>query len=1283
MKEIQPKQTTQTPLRAGTAKTAAAPEQGLRKILDLLDVTDPNQIADLEEKATPEKAADSASKPAAPQEPDRPQIQASETLEKAFSDLSQVLKQNLEKSLEREAAPQNGSQETPAASQREALPEFYPQALKAWKRLETPPPPSAPRRGRPPKQLKPELETLVRRLEQNVGQAKKDRGDHERLYKERQRAIDFLFEEGRTLCLKGLYEEGLDAWRRLADLTGDRDELEESMAAIERLHEAERHLRHEAELMRQAALARPKTPSALSEALAEAAASLEEKIAEARRQKEADEGRVREKTETLELLIKEGRMFFSDGFYEGALDAWKHAAELADDRPVFDMLNRIAELDSDHRHIRDEIAALTHQSNRQFSISKEIRRILSDYEKAMEERIRLAREERGRAEKNVARRGDAVESLAREGHEQLVAGEAFEALGKWAELADVCGDEAMSSMIEGLREVCKQEVALQEALAKLRSEKKPPFPKPLQETLEDLKQKLEASAAQALKEKTQEEQFLAERQNAVDSIYEEGLRFYTDGRYEEALKTWKKLSVLTSEFAPIKELIESAEQFRVKAEYILKELERVRKSYATKPSVTETVRRQLESLSQSLQQKIQKERQDVAALEQSFAQRRQEIENLSIQTTEAFSEGRIGPGLAASVQLAQLTANQDLLRIAENAGQLYQQEIQIADQIQKLKSSEMQVPVEWVTALMEIERRLASRVETVRKEKEEKEAQQRQRSEALEKLLNEGRAHFAEGRSVEAFRVWRALCQQVEDAEGLRVLDSSERLHQERTKLEEEMRRLEKTSGLPSQIFQNFLDLQERFKQEVDASRSKLLETQKKVAERQQTLDRLYEEGQAFYKQGLLPEALSCWKRLADQVGDQDSLKKAIERTDEFRQNAEIVLKELERFKKNTDTHPKAPPQLEAELESLSSGLREKIKVIREDIAHEEKAVKQVRERIDTLFDEGRVHLSEGRFEEALQSWSGLVDLSEDPAMAVAIEHARRLILTERETQRELETLQKSLQARPKIPAGFKDAIGDLGQKLEGRLERVRGDRDAADRALLERRSAVERMIKNARIFSQNGDLALAVAEWEKLTEFLGDSKRLGPDIDSLKARLTEVQRLKEEVDASLRALEADPELGQEEISFFAQFRQSLNADVKEAATVLKQSRRLKMARSATLFRRLFIVAFAGFACFFALWFIQSRLQNDMKTRLDWSMPAYQNELKTVRAEHTRLLKQVSELEEGPKLRIRALEKDLDAIRQENKYLTGRVSVLQQDISIKDRIIAKFRTNAKQPSSSN
>jgi lipopolysaccharide biosynthesis regulator YciM len=153
-------------------------------------------------------------------------------------------------------------------------------------------------------------------------------------------------------------------------------------------------------------------------------------------------------------------------------------------------------------------------------------------------------------------------------------------------------------------------------------------------------------------------------------------------------------------------------------------------------------------------------------------------------------------------------------------------------------------------------------------------------------------------------------------------------------------------------------------------------------------------------------------------------------------------------------------------------------------------------------FNTGKALFEEGKYSEAMKQWVAIADeLEEGDKVRKAAQEVEAIYAQSIAAQDAAAAAEAEKDKKLPAPAGLSTLLIEIGQKIQAQTQAQQDRKAAAEKALSERRAALDASFARGKVALDEGRIEEALKEWEAMLSELDDDARLRQTIADIRAQ--------------------------------------------------------------------------------------------------------------------------------------------------------------------------------------
>jgi len=411
--------------------------------------------------------------------------------------------------------------------------------------------------------LKGLLDVASKRLAADLGGAEARRGRAEKIVTERQLWIDQTFQKGKELLEVGRYHEAMKEWEAIVPYMDGEEEIKTKMREIADVHTEALLAQKAAEDASARETVKLEAPVELVRLLDETARGLKGEQTDAEIRRRQAEETLGERRAQIESAFQRGKTLFTNGQVREALKEWNGVLpQLASPEEVKGLLARVEKGIEAAENSKAVAAETVARQQSKLEVPAEILDTLRDAEATLKREAFEAQTRRTHAEETAAERQKKILESFEKGKALYDQGLYKEAVDEWESLLPYVDEQSgVRALVVSVRnsnaDANEAKKAAVEAVANEYKGLKLNYSEQMAELLRAANVKLKAETTQASQKREDTETALAERKEWSVTTFNKGKILYEQGRMDEALEQWERLTPFLEGESEVRRLIET------------------------------------------------------------------------------------------------------------------------------------------------------------------------------------------------------------------------------------------------------------------------------------------------------------------------------------------------------------------------------------------------------------------------------------------------------------------------------------------------------------------------------------------------------------------------------------------------------------------------------------------------------------------------------------------------------------------------------------------------------
>lgn len=861
----------------------------------------------------------------------------------------------------------------------------------------------------------------------------------------------------------------------------------------------------------------PIVPSEFSGYLTDASQKLQKQIVEVQSRKEQVEKDAVFHQAWMDTTFDRGKTAFEAGNYDLAIEEWDKLSEKARGQP--EMSAAMAELKRAYRQFQAAELAYAQAGERaQDSPANErMSRLLEQASADLQRKAGEVSREGMEKQQSAAELQKRVDTVFQKGQELYQQGKYKEAMDEWMVLqpsfeGDPVAKAAFLSAQGSLRAydlaVSASQSSVDSGAYKVR------LPDGFFRYVENASRDLAEKTRQAENDRQKTEAAVSAKRAELIQTYERGKNAYSLGRVEEAVAEWKKLAPWvdnTSDFEAQLQKIEASYAEASRQVQALKQAQaKSAEAYVPPAGLAQT----LASVDEDLKNQARSASNERLLLEQGFNDRQARITGILYKANLAAKSGKIEQAVAEWEKLLPyLEPVSEEKALVESLKQDYadyaKASQELRDSIAK-KDQQTQLPADLKKNLSEMSDKLVAEAAQARVDLKDADSGTRQKLSVVASAQEKARLFFETGRYEEAVGEWEKLFPYMESASSDRllienfkqnVLDSKEASRQLAVAVEKSGVKAELPADLKESLAQTIRQLAQKAGQ-AQADHASLAA---EADQRQAAVASAIEKGRIFQQTGRLEQAVAEWSKLLPYLDPASQDYVAIEAVRQgyadYAQNSTLRGESLAK----KEAPAALPEDLRRAVSDTSKELIERSNQMRRERDDRERALAERHAAIQSAVEKGKLYFQTSRIDPAIAEWEKLspyLDAASEDRLL--IDNLKQAQAGFKDAASELKDVTARADQKTEIPADLRKTLSEISQAFIQKTEELRTQRQSLEEQVQQRQTQVLTALERARVYTQAGRIAEALAEFKKIAESLDDrsgAKALVRELDANYAR--------------------------------------------------------------------------------------------------------------------------------------------------------------------------------------
>lgn len=966
-----------------------------------------------------------------------------------------------------------------------------------------PPGESAKPAGEPKLKAPAEFTDLVEKATKTVAARRAEFDAHRReieaLSAKRQKDVSIAFEKGKDLYVQGKYWEAADAWKAMLPLIEESPQLEKWIAQFEGTYREYLDSKGAVDRLADERARKYGAPADVLKLLMQAEKDVQSRTAALVAERASMEKGKTEHEAWVRETFQKGKALYQQDRVDLAVAEWEklvpHLDEASPERAL------ILEL----RKQRDQAAAaaatvqnLTGSGQGRIPAPSDLKLALESAIDASRAKQREAELERQAVERSISERRSAMLEILQAGRAAFDAGRNEDALAEWKKLQQYV--DARSKLDEALKsaeEAFRQQQEAREKLAETKSRGGSRFepPQELAVAIQQSADRMTASAAAARTEKAGLEKDFTARKLWLDQTYQAGKQHYSEGRLEQAVDEWAKLTPYLPEETGLPERLAQLKAVKEDAARAKREAVEAAARQYQGLRIDPQMETFLADISKDLKTQTIQGQKDRAKAEETLEANRKKTEAILKEGKTLYDAGDLQAALVAwSGLLPYLpetsAARRSLVELRQRFDELKKTERTVQD-AQKAAAAGIELPPDFKKLADEIEGRIQAQVQAASTELENARAVRAAREKKVAQSHEVSKSKLWANDIAAAIEGWKAIAPEVSGAPETVQLLQAEWRQAQKAREEAAAATAHATADLapPADFAKETDAARQKIRADIDLLLGQKTKAEADRAARQAAVQQAFERGKALYWSGKVSEALAEWKTVTASVSDEasvkafDELQKAAARLAETKASAEASAAAA------AGKLP-APAELSKLLALAVEKTNAQTQAAQTEMAKLAEDLASRQARAEEAYQQGVAAAAAGQYDRALAAWRLLTPLLDAQSglgpMLDGLEKAMMDAAAARET-----TDAYAAGEFKDIRFAHDDEIKNLVAQAQTRLQAKAADAQKRkadmEKTITDRRAWVDSTFQKGKELFDKGQYAEADEFWTSLTPYLID----------------------------------------------------------------------------------------------------------------------------------------------------------------------------------------------------
>ncbi|PIU40321.1 MAG: hypothetical protein COT00_02310, partial [Candidatus Omnitrophica bacterium CG07_land_8_20_14_0_80_50_8] len=970
-------------------------------------------------------------------------------------------------------------------------------------------------------------EDLLKILEEASGHFRAEAADTKQTQAERQAQIErtskeltarmeAIFQKGKVLYYQSHYEDAIGQWDKLVPYVDENSGIKKQIDILktdyQSLLEAQKSLADTS-----AKVHTPVDPSYVSgitQAIRSADQKLQTEVQEAELQKTTAQKTLVERQAWIDETFQKGKKLYAGGKFYEAVEQWDKIAAYLDDKS--DTKARIRELKETFQKVlaakKEAIDAVAHQ-DAHLNAPEEFSLYLTQVNQKLEADSQDALAQKQKADQTFSERQTWITATFQNGKALYESGKVSEALAQWTLLVPYLADGSqIDEYIQLIGKSQAQSVEaknqFQDALGK--KDIKSETPKEFSDLLTQANQKLQVEAAEAQAKRAEMEKALVDRQTWVNSTFENGKSLYENGKYEEAIGEWEKLTPYLDEKSGIKEVVNALKQNYYFVLQAKKEALEAGVNQVKDLTLPKDVNQIISGVNTALDKQIKESQSAKQKAEQVLAVRQTFVKSTFEKGKAFYAEGKLPEALDQwNALLPYLDEKSDAKQLIGALKQTCVTSLETrkaAQDAQDRQAVKFNLSKDFTQAFEQANQRLVALSRGYQSDQTKAEQTLADRQAWVRSTFEKGRAFSTEGKWAEAIDQWNLLDPHLDEKSEAKQLIGSVKQNYttaiafQKSALEAQGRQ-EAKFDLTEDFIKIFEQTNQKIINQIEQSGSGKQKAEQVLADRQAWVRSTFEKGRAFSAKGKWAQALEQWSLLDPYLDEKSEAKRLI---DLLKQNYAVSL-EAQKVAQDAQSRQAVKFNLSKDFTQAFEQANQRLIALSQEYKSEkqkvEKAIADRKAWVQATFEKGREFFSVDKYDEAIAEWSKLLPYMEDKDMMQKIlETLKQSNVDAGLAKRAVIDFTANEYNELKFPyAGeMLTLLNESNQKLQDQTQRSQAQRADMEKSISDRQAWIQMTYERGKALNAAGKIDEALVQWASLTPYLEDEPQIKQALQSV-----------------------------------------------------------------------------------------------------------------------------------------------------------------------------------------
>ena len=944
-------------------------------------------------------------------------------------------------------------------------------------------------------------------LRARADQASRQGSEKQQSNADQQRRVDETFENGKALYVQGKHQEALNEWLLLTSYFEGDPVTKSAFLSTQGSLQAYQNAQSNYQSAVNSGAYKLRLPDGFFRYVETANHELSAGARQAEAEREKTEQAVASKRSELLLAFEKGKDLYAQGRVSDAVIEWRKVTPwIENGEEVRKELDGIDASSTEASRQKTALKDAKAKALDTYALPAEFETLLNAAQEDLKNQATAATNERLLMQQNQNDKQARISNVLYKASLAYKAGKVDQAVDEWEKLLPYLDPGAEErALIESVRQNYTEYTTASKKNQEIRdkTDVKIGLPEDLKLQLVKTNEELIKNAAQARARQQSGEAELRERQTVVVSAVENGKVLYQTGRLDQAIHEWEKLTPYLDPMAEEKLLLESLKQSNLDALEASRQLGQVSAKRRARVEVPEDLKKILSQASLDLQGQAMKARAERESTETSFNERQTQMLSTLEKARVYTQAGRIPEAIEEWKKIAdsfeESSNARALVRDLETSFLQYKLAKQSLDEAMPKRDQKFPTPDGMKALFEDAQAKVAAETQVLQTTRANMEKAIVDRQAFVDETFASGKKLAAEGKWLEAVYEWEDIVPYLDEKSDVQqLLLSAKKQWQilQDTKQSNELfittRYKDNKMPFAEELDKLLTGLNEDVQKSLVNAQANRAAMEKSLAERQAWVGSTFEKGKAYYEVGKYKEALEFWGSLAPNLKDEPAVQSMLAGLPlkyEAMVHAEKTAQEAEMLKKE----PLAPP---AGMQEILAAAAQKLSAVsmeamtRAEKAHAEGSARS--NAVNQFFNEGQAFAEKGQWEAAIKAWAGLPPyLADSEKIKATVDNLSASYQNYTRSLADAQQAETQLNTRLTGPADLSLVLSEAAFKLDKERQATELARERTDKILAEKKTAVDRLYAEGKVFYDQGKLPDAFSAWRSMLPSVDNEKSL------------------------------------------------------------------------------------------------------------------------------------------------------------------------------------------------